>query len=614
MPMNNAYPKVSLIVPVYNGERYIDDCMRSVLGQTYPSVEVVVVDDGSTDRTACVLEKYAHNPKVRIVKRANGGLSAARNSGVAAATGDWVVFVDVDDTIHPELIERMLAVPGRDSCDVLIYDWRNVSPSEKDEFVPYGEDVEVVHFESAFDYYMNNALSVSACRSLYKISVVAHHKFFEGVRYEDFDFTMRLLRKLKRGVHVKWAAYNYVQTVGSIIRSPASFEKFRDMVAVLRHVAEDYASVQDRRFNDIRRFRIGDTVKKMILKPLVAAPKETAGFRRDTLRLVGELMRDGVLSIMSLSVHWWPMLIRARLICASCDMFNPDAQAGLPVYWCAGRPNFGDTVTPMLVGFLLKRRIEWSVKWDTRALTIGSVLSFALYKDVRKGLAGRVERVGAAVKRCLRPKVCVCGAGFISDPKDRQLLIRRHTKVYAVRGKLTAQALVNLGELSPGQVVAYGDPGILFDRLWPDIRWTGRSSGIRAFVPHECYWGSPRFEAFRVAHPEIKFIDVRADPREVFSEISKVAEVFSSSLHGLVAADSLGIPCRWVDLEIDGKDDAYRRYKFDDYYTAYGVRRNPVALEDVPTADVGEQIPAAVVNKVKDDLARSFEAMRNDLR
>lgn len=611
--MKNMDTKVSIVVPTYNGADYIDDCLNSILNQTYSCIEAIIVDDGSTDETQEVLKRYKDNPKIKVVVRSNGGLSAARNSGVAVATGEWICFVDVDDTIHPELIERMLAVPGRAQCDILVYDWRNVTPEDKNTFADYDDKTEVVSFESAFDYYMDNALSVSACRSLYKAFVIRHHKFLEGVRYEDFDFTMRLLRKIKKGVHVKWPAYNYVQTRGSIIRSPVTLDKFRDMVAVLRHVAEDYGSVQDGRFRQVRRYRIGDTVKKMILKPLAAVSGDNKKMRQDTMRMVGSLIRDGVLAISSLSVHWWPTLLYARILCGVQDWSCQDRSRKLPVYWCARRPNFGDSVTPFLASFLLHRRIEWSVKWKTRVLTIGSVLGVALFKDQRTGFAGYIERIGTSIKRCIYPKVLICGAGFISNPSGNEVLIRRHTKVYAVRGRMTAQALIELGELKPDEAVAFGDPGILFDRLWSDITWTGKNSGVRAFVPHECYWEMPWFESFMAKHPELVYIDVRHDPREVFLEISKAAEIFSSSLHGLVAADALGIPNRWVDLRLDGKDDAYRRYKFDDYYSAYGARRDPIPLEDVPYADVGEQLQKTTIDEVKGRLLEAFDRLAADL-
>lgn len=97
-------PLISVIIPAYNAERHIGETIEHVLRQTLPDVEVIVVDDGSSDRTAEVVSRY---PQVRCVKKPNGGVSSARNRGVQEATGEWVSFVDSDDLWHPEMLASM---------------------------------------------------------------------------------------------------------------------------------------------------------------------------------------------------------------------------------------------------------------------------------------------------------------------------------------------------------------------------------------------------------------------------------------------------------------------------------------------------------------------------
>ena len=117
---DNPRPKVSVIIPVYNVERYFDRCVRSVLGQTLREIEVILVDDGSPDGCPAMCDAYAReDPRVRVVHKANAGLGMARNSGLDIATGEYVAFVDSDDFIDRRMYEtlyRMGSEHGLDTC------------------------------------------------------------------------------------------------------------------------------------------------------------------------------------------------------------------------------------------------------------------------------------------------------------------------------------------------------------------------------------------------------------------------------------------------------------------------------------------------------------------
>ena len=93
-------PKISVIIPVYKVERYLDACVASVTGQTYTNLEIILVDDGSPDRCPAMCDAWAEkDPRIRVIHRKNGGLSAARNSGLDVCTGDYITFVDSDDRL-----------------------------------------------------------------------------------------------------------------------------------------------------------------------------------------------------------------------------------------------------------------------------------------------------------------------------------------------------------------------------------------------------------------------------------------------------------------------------------------------------------------------------------
>jgi glycosyltransferase involved in cell wall biosynthesis len=110
--------KVSIIVPVFNAEKFLDDCIKSVLAQTFTDYELILVDDGSTDSSLAICQSYANqNSQIKVVHQENGGLSVARNSGIEVASGDYLTFLDSDDMLDPYFLERMMAVVDRYNAD-----------------------------------------------------------------------------------------------------------------------------------------------------------------------------------------------------------------------------------------------------------------------------------------------------------------------------------------------------------------------------------------------------------------------------------------------------------------------------------------------------------------
>lgn len=287
----------------------------------------------------------------------------------------------------------------------------------------------------------------------------------------------------------------------------------------------------------------------------------------------------------------------------------------LRIHWVNTKANFGDSVTPELLAFLLGCEIRWATKWRTQALTIGSLLGWALVKELPMGFRGRLTGLRMQLRSLLSGPIPVFGTGFLYDPRqeNRRLVLRRRPLLFAVRGAKTLSILKALGGVAEGQVVPLGDPGLLFPDLWADVS-RDETSTVRAYLPHESEWDGESLAEFRVAHPEIRLIDVRRPPREVFAAIAACGEVFSSSLHGLIAADALGVPNRWVRLSIKDRSEAQNRFKFDDYYSAYGESREPCMCTEIPTVSVGPQIPGPAIAAVQSHLRTALEALRRHLQ
>lgn len=103
-------PLISVIIPVYNAERYVDETIKSVLEQTYQDFEIILVNDGSTDSTKSVLQKYLHNPQIKLINQSNAGCSAAKNTGLKHAKGDWIQYLDADDLLSPDKLEAQIKI------------------------------------------------------------------------------------------------------------------------------------------------------------------------------------------------------------------------------------------------------------------------------------------------------------------------------------------------------------------------------------------------------------------------------------------------------------------------------------------------------------------------
>ena len=119
-------PLVSIVVPVYNGERYIDDCMKRLLEQTYAPLEILLVDDGSGDGSGGICDRYAAAVShVRVIHQENGGPSRARNTGIAHAQGKYLMFTDVDDLLQADAVEKNVRIAEESDADVLMFGFWN---------------------------------------------------------------------------------------------------------------------------------------------------------------------------------------------------------------------------------------------------------------------------------------------------------------------------------------------------------------------------------------------------------------------------------------------------------------------------------------------------------
>lgn len=266
------------------------------------------------------------------------------------------------------------------------------------------------------------------------------------------------------------------------------------------------------------------------------------------------------------------------------------------LYWYRTLSNFGDSFSPLVVRHLLGCEIAPAGKWNCDLVAEGSVLGFTL---LRTG-----DRVRGWLNRNLRRPLRVWGSGllFSLGGGARKTLIRRPSFL-ALRGSRTYAALRACGLIGARADIALGDPGVFMPEVLAvaaDGRWR------RGLVLHAISWETGDAPRFAREHPDIRLIDPRRPPHEVVRDIAGCREVFSSSLHGLVAADALGIPNRWVSLETPDADATVNRFKFDDYYSAFGVQRTPCHMDEVASAVPADPISAEKLAACRRALAEAL--------
>lgn len=226
--MRKDEPLISVIVPVYNGQDYLEKCIRSIGNQTYGKIEIIIVDDGSTDRTAAVCEKLqAEDDCVRVITMRDEGVSAARNAGIDASRGEMITFVDADDRLHPEMLGRLYDCMERTGSDVAGCrffcwsgedDWQRYGAAQDISARDRSEQVEVYDADS----YLREALlqGNSRCWSkLYRRKCVERVRFTEGLSIgEDMLFLVKLLPYVDQIAESDYQGYGYYQNPAGAIR------------------------------------------------------------------------------------------------------------------------------------------------------------------------------------------------------------------------------------------------------------------------------------------------------------------------------------------------------------------------------------------------------------
>lgn len=246
---------ISVIIPVYKVEKYLSRCIESVIGQTYTNLEIILVDDGSPDKCPLIIDEYAKNDKrIKVIYKENGGLSSARNAGLEIATGDYITFVDSDDTIDCKMYEILYNLLKKHNSDIAICQLVRVSEDVEGNLIIPNLNIDNIEekiftrAEALKQIMINGDIGNFACTKLFKRELFNEVLFPDGKVYEDIATIYKLVHKANKIIYTNQKLYYYLYGRVGAITSSFSEKKILDSIYAYftqyRFITENYPEIK----------------------------------------------------------------------------------------------------------------------------------------------------------------------------------------------------------------------------------------------------------------------------------------------------------------------------------------------------------------------------------
>ena len=229
--------KVNIIIPIYNSEEYLTKCLDSIKNQTLKEIKAILVNDGSTDSSEKIIDEYIEKyPQIFIkINKQNGGQGSARNLGLEKVTGEYVVFIDSDDYLQENMLEKLYDVAKKNDSDLVICDYYEIENENKIA----KKAIESIDNEIKVNYMLSNA---SPWNKLIKTTIFKENKinFLEGHIYEDLATMPVLTDYLKNIVYLEEPLYNYIIRAGSTMRQNTYNKKLESIFVAIEHLEQEF--------------------------------------------------------------------------------------------------------------------------------------------------------------------------------------------------------------------------------------------------------------------------------------------------------------------------------------------------------------------------------------
>ena len=275
-------PKISVVIPVYNAEKYLPRCVDSLLDQSFDDFEAIFVDDGSTDESLKILQNYAAGDKrIVVIRQRNQGVSVARNAGINIARAPYISFVDADDYVHPEMFFCMQEVMEREQTDIVNCLISKTNTGIVPALQPIRKErLKVKIYKDPLKAFMRERrIQTGSYARLYKRSVLEGISFEPKVRYEDIPFAVQVMNKAKSLALIFEPLYFYFQHPESFIHQPFTEDKARDYFKVMSIVWQFCQKNCPEKLCDVRRFILNNRFK-MLTNQVIRRQKDKGIQRR----------------------------------------------------------------------------------------------------------------------------------------------------------------------------------------------------------------------------------------------------------------------------------------------------------------------------------------------
>ena len=276
--------KVSIIVPVYNVENFLEKCLTSLVDQTLQDIEILVINDGSTDNSQKIINEFQEKfpLKIKAFIKENGGLSDARNFGIEKASGEFIGFVDADDHVFPNMFEEMHHLAKKHNAEMAICNLQKVDEvgniTQKLTQIP--NMPEKIDLENNFSIFSD--LSYFACNKIFKRELFEGKRFQKGMHFEDIELIPQLLLRCKTIVQTQNYHYNYLERADSI--SKTHTEKGFDILQAVKNVevAFENSSFKNK-ISELKGFQILEGVYTFLA--YLAFVKDEKAYKKMSLEL-----------------------------------------------------------------------------------------------------------------------------------------------------------------------------------------------------------------------------------------------------------------------------------------------------------------------------------------
>ena len=237
--------KVTIIIPVYNVEKYLREAIDSAINQTYKNLEIILVDDGSTDKSGEICDEYIKlDNRIKVIHKKNGGLSDARNAGLDSCTGKYIMFLDSDDFLEPDAVENMYNEIVEKDADYVIGNYINATEEGEKWEKPVFDLEKYKPFKLSIHDYMNSffIMNSSVCNKIFKKEFIdkLNLRFIVGLPAEDAIFTTYCFIKSEKVYYIPNLVFNYRQRKGGSISSSCSKSYFEGINKAYRIIYENF--------------------------------------------------------------------------------------------------------------------------------------------------------------------------------------------------------------------------------------------------------------------------------------------------------------------------------------------------------------------------------------